>query len=141
MTKPRSLSVPWVACGVVLKLDLSVEGALGQSLPGAWVQAQDAGVGPNPGFNFTTFPISYMGSIGGGRQVPNGSSAFAVVDAKLGANFLAPQYVDKTETRRVSVASRPSWLSFESEGSLQFDGLSRRASRSNAGMGAWYLCP
>ena len=132
MTKPRSLSVP--CGGVVIKPALSVEEALGQSLPGAWVQPQDAVVGPDPGLNFTTFPIGYMGSIGGGRQVAKGGSISANFDAKLSTNFLVTHYVYKTETSKVSVASRPSWLSSESEGSLQFDGLSRSASRSNAGM-------
>ena len=141
MTKPRSLSVARVACGVVIKPALAVEGALGQSLLSAWLQPQDAVDGPDPGLNFTTFPIGYIGSIGGGRQVPNHGSIFAKVDAKLSANFLVPHYVYKTETSKVGVASRPSWLSIEPEGSLRFDGLSRSASRSNAGMGTEYLCP
>jgi hypothetical protein len=47
----------------------------------------------------------HMGAIGGARLVPIGGSIFANVSANVSGNYLVPQYVYKTETRKVSLAS------------------------------------
>jgi hypothetical protein len=122
---------------------LAVEGALGRTIPGVWIQPQGAVVGPSAGFNFTTMPIGYMGAIGGDRQVPIGGSIFANVDANLSANFLIPQYVYKTESPKVSLSSSfmgvVNWVG--SNGSLQLNNFSRNASSSNAGIGDVIFVP
>lgn len=116
---------------------LAVEGALGRTLPGVWIQPQGAVIGPEPGFSFSTLPIGYMGTIGGNRLLPIGGSIFANVDADISTNYLVPQYVYKTETPKLSLSSSfmgvVNWVG--SSGSLQFDGLSRTRSTSNAGVG------
>ena len=98
---------------------------------------QGAVVGPEAGFSFSTFPIGYMGSIGGGRVVPEAGAIFSNVDANASVNYLAPQYVYKTETSTVSFSSSflgvVSWIG--AEGSLQFSSLSRATSTSNAALG------
>lgn len=115
----------------------AVEGGIGRTLPGVWIQPQGAVVGPNPGFSFTTLPIGYMGTIGGAREVPIGGSIYANVEANISTNYLVPQYVYKTETPKVSFSSSfmgvVNWVG--SEGSLQLNTLSQRASTSNAGVG------
>jgi hypothetical protein len=114
----------------------AVEGGIGRTLPGVWIQPQGAVVGP-PGFSFTMLPIGYMGTIGGAREVPIAGSIYANVDANISTNYLVPQYVYKTETPKVSFSSSfmgvVNWVG--SEGSLQLNTLSRRTSTSNAGVG------
>jgi hypothetical protein len=83
----------------------AVEGAVGRTLPGVWIQPQGAVVGPAAGLNFTTFPIGYMGAIGGAREIPEAGTIFANVEANFSTNWLVPQYVYKTETPKVSFAS------------------------------------
>ena len=73
---------------------VAVEGGLGRTLPGVWIQPQAGVVGPSPGFSFTTMPIGYMGTIGGGRLVPIGGSIFANVDANINANYGSEQESD-----------------------------------------------
>ena len=116
---------------------LAVEGALGRTLPGVWIQPQGAVIGPASGFNFTLFPLGYMGSIGGSRLVPSGGAIVANVDANINANYVVPQYVYKTETNKVSFSSSfmapINWVG--STGSLQFNDFSRTANSENAGLG------
>jgi hypothetical protein len=116
---------------------LAVEGALGRTLPGIWIQPQGAVIGPDAGFSFTTMPIGYMGTIGGARLAPIGGTIFANVDANLSVNYLIPAYVYKTETPNVSFSS--SFMgpinSVGSQGSIQFNELSRSTTSSNAGIG------
>ena len=116
---------------------LAVEGALGVTLPGVWIQPQAGVVGPAAGFNFTVLPVGYMGAIGGGRMVPIGGSLFANVNANISANYVIPEYVYKTETPKVSLSSSflapINWVG--SSGSLQFNGFSRAGTSSNAGIG------
>ena len=82
-------------------------------------------------------PIGYMGTIGGGRAVPIGGTIFTNVDANLSANFLIPQYVFKTETPKLSLASSfmgvVNWVG--ATGSLQVNNFSRSTSSSNGGLG------
>ena len=121
----------------------AVEGALGRTIPGVWVQPQGAVVGPSAGFSFTTMPIGYMGTIGGARLVPIGGSLFTNVDANINSNFLMPQYVYKTETHKVSLSSSfigvVNWVG--NTGSLQFNDFSGSRSRSNAGVGDVIIMP
>ena len=116
---------------------LAVEGALGRTLPGIWVQPQGAVVGPAPGLSFTALPVGYMGTIGGARLVPIGGTIFANVDADISTNYLVPEYVYKTETSTVSFASSfmapINWVG--SNGSVQFNTFSRSVSTSNGGIG------
>ena len=122
---------------------LAVEGALGRTIPGVWIQPQGGVIGPNPGFIFSTVPIGYMGTIGGGRLVPIGGTIFSNVDANISTNWLVPQYVYKTETPKVTFSSSfmgvVNWVG--ADGSLQFNDLSRSRSRSNAGMGDVVITP
>jgi hypothetical protein len=122
---------------------LGVEGGLGRTLPGVWIQPQGAVVGPNPGFSFTTMPIGYMGSIGGARLVPIAGSIFSNVDINISSNYLVPQYVYKTETNKVSLSSSfmgvVNWLG--AEGSLQANQVSRSTSSANAGIGDVVMVP
>ena len=122
---------------------LGVEGGLGRTLPGVWIQPQGAVVGPKAGFSFTTIPIGYMGTIGGARLVPIGGSIFSNVDANISTNYLVPQYVYKTETKKVSLSSSfmgvVNWVG--SEGTLAFGDISRSRSTSNGGTGDVVIVP
>ena len=122
---------------------LAVEGALGRTLPGVWIQPQGAVIGPTSGFSFTMLPIGYMGSIGGGRLVPIGGALFADVQASVNLNYLVPQYVYKTETNKVNFASSfmgvVGWLGVDA--SLNVNNFSRSASSANAGIGDVILVP
>jgi hypothetical protein len=139
----RRLVIIGIAFAVAALPALAVEGALGRTLPGVWIQPQGAVIGPSPGFSFTTLPIGYMGAIGGAREVPIGGSIFANVDANVNSNYLVPQYVYKTETPKVTFASSfmgvVNWVG--SNGSLQFNDFSRSTSTSNAGMGDVVIVP
>jgi hypothetical protein len=120
-----------------------VEGALGRTLPGVWIQPQGAVVGPNPGFSFSTIPIGYIGALGGGRLDPIAGTIFTNVDVNISTNWLVPQYVYKTETPKVTFSSSfmgvVNWVG--STGSLQVNDLSRSRSTSNAGMGDVVITP
>jgi hypothetical protein len=132
-----------IAFGAAVVPAPAVEGALGRTLPGVWIQPQGAVVGPEPGFSFTTLPIGYMGSIGGARLVPIGGTIFSNVDANVSTNYLVPQYVYKTETPKVSLSSSfmgvVNWVG--SNGSLQFNDFSRSRSTSNGGIGDVVFVP
>ena len=121
----------------------AVEGGLGRTLPGVWIQPQGAVVGPESGFSFTTMPIGYMGRIGGGRLVPIGGSIFASVDANVSTNYLVPQYVYKTETPKLGLSSSfmgvINWVG--SNGSVQLNNFSRSTSTSNGGVGDSVIVP
>src|SRR5581483_885955 len=116
---------------------LAVEGALGRTLPGVWIQPQGAVVGPDPGFSFSLLPIGYMGAIGGGRLLPIGSSIVANLDADASMNYIVPSYVYKTETNKVTFSSTfmapVNWVG--STGSLQVNNFSGAISRTNSGIG------
>jgi hypothetical protein len=133
----KKLVILGIAFGVSVMPALAVEGALGRTLPGIWVQPQGAVVGPEPGFSFTTMPIGYLGAIGGRHLVPIGGTIFANVDANISTNSLIPEYVYKTETPKVTFSSSfmgvVNWVG--SSGSLQFSGISLGTSSSNAGIG------
>jgi hypothetical protein len=120
-----------------LHAGFAVEGAVGRTLTGVWIQPQVAVVGPESGFNFTTFPIGYMGAIGGGRLAPEGGSVFASVDAHISTNWFMPQCVYQAENPKVSFSPEflgvVTWVG--SDGTLQFSGSSPRASQSNIGPG------
>src|SRR5690349_11918768 len=105
MVNIRKLVISGIALAVATVPALAVEGGLGRTLPGVWIQPQGGVVGPESGFNFSTMPIGYMGTIGGARLVPIGGSIFANVDANISSNYLIPQYVYKTETPKVSLSS------------------------------------
>ena len=126
-----------IALAVTAAPALAVEGAMGRTLPGVWIQPQGAVVGPAAGFNFTLFPIGYMGAIGGSRLLPIGGTIVANVDANVSFNYLMPQYVYKTETNKVTFSSAflapVSWVG--STGSLQINDFSRTTSSANAGLG------
>jgi len=132
-----------IALAVAAVPALAVEGGLGRTLPGVWIQPQGAVVAPAAGFSFTMMPIGYMGTIGGSRLVPIGGSIFTNVDANINSNYLVPQYVYKTETPKVSFASSfmgvVNWVG--SNGSLQFNNFSRSTSSSNAGIGDVVIVP
>jgi hypothetical protein len=136
-----------VAANIVLAASLTpalaVEGALGRTIPGLWIQPQGAVVGPHSGFNFTTFPIGYMGSIGGGRLVPIGGSIFANVEANISSNWLVPSYVYKTEIPKLKLSSTfigpLNWE--EITGSLQFNDVGVSRSRTTAGIGDVAFAP
>jgi hypothetical protein len=115
---------------------LAVEAAFGRTVPGLWIQPQGAVIGPVSGFNFTTFPIGYIGSVGGSRLVPIGGSLFANVDVNISSNWLVPQYVYKTESNHVSFSSSfIAPINWENvTGSLQFGGASLSATKSTAGL-------
>jgi hypothetical protein len=110
---------------------------MGRTLPGLWIQPQGAVVGPESGFNFTTFPIGYMGAIGGGRLVPIGGSIFANVDASVSSNWLVPEYVYKVENPKISLSSSfIAPINWESvTGTIQFNDISGARNRSTAGLG------
>jgi hypothetical protein len=116
---------------------LAVEGAMGRTLPGVWIQPRGAVVGPEPGFNFTAMPIGYMGTIGGGRLVPIAGSIFANVDVNVNTNWLVPQYVYRTETPKVSLSSSflgvINWI--EATGTLEAGDISASRAKSTAGLG------
>jgi hypothetical protein len=139
----RSVVITGIALAAISVPALGVEGALGRTLPGVWIQPQGAVVGPKDGFSFTTFPIGYMGTIGGARLVPIGGSIFSNVDANISSNYLVPQYVYKTETPKVSLSSSfmgvVNWVG--SDGSVQFNDRSLSRSTSNGGMGDVVIVP
>jgi hypothetical protein len=126
-----------IALATIVPPAFAVEGGLGRTLPGVWIQPQGAVVGPHHGFSFTIMPIGYMGTIGGSRLVPIGGTIFANVDANLSANYVIPQYVYKTETKKVSFSSSfmgiISWAGVT--GTLQLNDFSLSRSSSTAGIG------
>jgi len=87
----------------------------------------------NDGFSFSLLPIGYIGRIGGARLVPVGGTIYADVHANINTNYIVPEYVYKTETHKVSLASSfmgvVNWVG--SEGSLNL----KARSTSNAGIG------
>jgi hypothetical protein len=100
----------------------AIEGAFGRTVPGLWITPHAGVVGPKPGFSFTLAPIGYRGSISalnGSRktEAPVAISIAGVlvprIDVDGNSNYLVPQYVYRTDTRRVSFASsckiRPTW--------------------------------
>ena len=115
----------------------AVEGALGRTLPGVWIQPQGAVIGPASGFNFSILPIGYMGAIGGSRLVPIGGSIDANIEADISTNYLVSQYVYKTETNEVSFSSSflapVTWAG--ATGSVQANNFSRTSSSTNSGLG------
>jgi len=134
--KGKSLVAGILCTGFAVSLS-AVEGGVGRTLPGVWIQPQGGVVGPKAGFSFTTLPIGYMGRIGGAGLVPIGGSIFANVEADISANYLVPQYVYKTETNKVNVSSSflcpINWVG--AQGTLQFNEFSRSRSTSNGGVG------
>ncbi len=121
----------------------AVEGALGRTLPGVWIQPQGAAIPPGPGFSFAVLPIGYMGRIGGSRLVPIGGSLFTNVEADISSNYLVPQYVYQTGSSKVSLASGMmapvNWVT--ATGSLQFNNLSLSRSATNSGFGDLIFMP
>jgi hypothetical protein len=79
----------------------------------------------------------------GRRLVPIAGSIFSNVDASISTNYLVPQYVYKTDTRKVSLSSSfmgvVNWVG--SNGSVRFNDLSLSRSTSNAGMGDVVIVP
>jgi len=132
-----------IALAVTAAPAMAVEGAVGRTLPGVWIQPQGAVVGPSAGFSFTLFPIGYMGSIGGSRLLPIGGAIVSNVDANVALTYIMPQYVYKTETNKVSFSSSflapVSWVG--GAGSVQLNDISRSASSSNAGLGDIVAAP
>jgi hypothetical protein len=101
---------------------LAVEGAFGRTVPGLWVTPRAGVVGPKSGFSFTVVPIGYWGSMSAldGARTTGAPVAIAVagvrvprIDVDGNSNYLAPQYVYKTDPGKVSFASscmvRPTW--------------------------------
>ena len=115
----------------------AVEGALGRTLPGVWIQPQGGDVGPDSGFSFSTLPIGYMGTLGGARLVPIAGTILGNVQANISANYLVPTYVYKTETNKVSLSSSfmgvVNWVG--AQGSVQLNDFAHSRSSSNAGLG------
>ncbi len=122
---------------------LAVEGALGRTLPGVWIQPQGAVVGPTSGFSFTLMPIGYMGSVGGGRLIPIGGALVGNIQADVNSNYLIPTYTYKTETNKVNFSSSfmgvVNWVG--AEGSFNLNNFSRSSSNSNAGIGDVVIVP
>ena len=50
MSNLKRFVVLWFAFAIAAVPALAVEGALGRSLPGVWVQPEAGVVGPDPGF-------------------------------------------------------------------------------------------
>jgi hypothetical protein len=121
----------------------AAEGALGRSIPGAWVMPQAGVVGPQPGFSFSVMPIGYVGSISGNIQIPVAGSLVANVSGDTNVNFLIPQYVYKTETPKVSLASSimapVGWLGVST--SAQLGSATAGRGSANAGLGDIIVSP
>jgi hypothetical protein len=100
----------------------AIEGAFGRTVPGFWITPRAGVVGPRPGFSFTVAPVGYRGSMSAldGSRKTNTQVAIAIAGVLVpsihvdgNSNYLVPQYVYRTDTRRVSFASscaiRPTW--------------------------------
>jgi hypothetical protein len=139
----RKLAVLGIALAGATLPALAVEGALGRTLPGVWIQPRAGVVGPSAGFSFTMMPIGYRGTIGGSRRVPVAGSIVANVEANINANLLVPQYVYKTETPKVTFASAflgaVGWLG--ATGAFQSTNFSQTVHASNTGFGDVVLIP
>ena len=126
MSEKSKLVIIAIALAIGAGPALAVEGAVGRTLPGIWVQPQAGVVGPTAGFSFTMMPIGYMGAIGGSRLVPIAGSLDSNVNVNINSNYLIPQYVYKTETPKVTFSSSflgvVNWVG--STGSLQLNDLS-----------------
>jgi hypothetical protein len=122
---------------------MAVEGALGRTLPGIWIQPQMGVVGPKAGFSFSTLPIGYMGTIGGGRLVPIGGSLFTNVEANLNIDLVVPSYTYKTEMNKLSLSSSfmapITWAG--ASASVSLNDFSRTLSSANAGLGDVIIVP
>ena len=141
--RTRKLIWIWVTLVAAAEPMLAVEGGLGRTLPGAWVLPQGAVVGPEPGFSFTTLAIGYMGSIGGARLDPIAGQIYEKAEVNISETLLIPQYVYKTETRKISLASSfmgvVNWVG--ASGSLQFESHKERMNSANAGAGDMIAVP
>jgi hypothetical protein len=122
---------------------MAVEGAVGRTLPGAWVMPQGGVVPTTAGFSFSIMPIGYKGSISGGRLAPVGGALVANLSADVSENFLIPQFVYKTELSKISFSSSfylP--LSYvAATGSTQLNELTRRRTDISGGLGDVFFSP
>jgi hypothetical protein len=100
----------------------AIEGAFGRTVPGFWITPRAGVVGPKAGFNFTIAPVGYRGSmdaLNSSRKAdaPVGVAAAGVlvprIDVDGNSNYLVTQYVYRTDSVKVSLASsfmvRPTW--------------------------------
>ena len=82
----------------------AVEGAVGRALPGAWVMPQGGVIGPHPGFSVTLMPFGYSAT-SGALEIPDAGLLEAEVSANVNLNNVVPQYVYKTKSPKISLAT------------------------------------
>jgi hypothetical protein len=92
----------------------AVEGAFGRTVPGFWITPRAGVIGPKPGFSFTVAPIGYVGSMSplNSSQKVEAPVSVAIagvlvprIDIAGNSDYLVPQYVYRSNTRKVSFAS------------------------------------
>src|SRR5215471_415552 len=104
MPKVRNLVVI-IALAAASVPALAVEGFFGRSIPGVWVMPRCGVIGPHPGFSLTLLPVGYSGSTSGTQEIPIAGTLAANVSANVSTNFVAPQYVYKTDIPKLNFSS------------------------------------
>lgn len=108
----RNIFIIAIVLAVLPQSLMSVENAVGRTLPGMWVQPKMGEIAKVPGFSFTVMPIGFRGSFAGNggsspavRQAPIAGELNINVSADVSENLLIPQFVYKTEHPRIGLAT------------------------------------
>jgi hypothetical protein len=122
---------------------LAVEGAVGRTLPGAWVMPQGGVIGPHSGFNVTLMPIGYSASTSGRQEIPDAGLLEAEVSANVSLNYVVPQYIYNTKSPTISLATTfmapVAWVGVTTAATL--NDLARTVRHANAGMSDLIMSP
>lgn len=120
----------------------AVEGAVGRALPGAWVMPQGGVIGPHPGFNVTLVPLGYSPT-SGALEIPDAGLLEAEVSANVNLNNVVPQYVYKTKSPKISLATTfivpVAWVGVTTAATL--GDLAHTVRHANAGMSDLIMSP
>jgi hypothetical protein len=121
----------------------AVEGAVGRALPGAWVMSQGGVIGPHPGFSVALMPLGYSASTSGAQEIPDAGLLEAEVSANVNMNYVVPQYVFKTKSPKISLATPfmapVAWVGVTTAATL--GDMTHTVPHANAGMSDLIMSP
>ena len=122
---------------------LAVEGFFGRSIPGVWVMPRCGVIGPHPGFSLTLLPVGHFGSTSGTQEIPIAGTLAANVSADVSTNFVAPQYVYKTDIPKLNLSSAimfpVNWVGITA--AVRLGGFAHSVHEANAGRGDIIMLP
>ncbi len=136
----------WVAVALVMAAvpAFATEGGLGRTIPGAWIMPQAGAVPGQPGFTFSLMPMGYRGDIAATRQVPISGQLTLGVSAADSINYVATNYVYKTNTKGFNISSSfvlpVQWTGVDATLSST-GGINRSVTDSVAGIGDIMFSP